>query len=189
MEWLQQRIRTEGRILGEDIIKVDSFLNHQVDPLLILAIGVEFARRFDQLDVNKVLTIEASGIAAALTTALVCKLPLVFAKKERGRAQADGVYSTVVKSYTKGTSYPITVSRDFLGPRDRVLIIDDFLATGEAAMGLVELCRQSGATLCGIGIIVEKGFQPGGRRLRELGVPVESLALIQAITPDGLVFA
>lgn len=189
MDWLKQKICKEGRLIGTDIIKVDSFLNHQVDPETMMAIGEEFARRFGGLGVTKVLTIEASGIAAALTTALALRVPLVFAKKGRTAQQAEGVYSTIVNSYTRKQHFTVTVSHLYLGQRDRVLIVDDFLATGEAALGLVDLCRQAGATLCGIGIIVEKGFQEGGRRLRQLGVPVESLAVIQAITPEGLVFA
>jgi len=189
MDWLKQKIRSEGRVIGSDIIKVDSFLNHQVDPETMVAIGQEFARRFAALGITKVLTIEASGIAAALTTALEMRVPLVFAKKGRTAQQAEGVYSTVVHSYTRKTHATVTVSHLYLGRRDRVLIVDDFLATGEAALGLVDLCRQAEATLCGIGIIVEKGFQEGGRRLRQLGVPVESLAVIEKITPAGLVFA
>lgn len=189
MDWLKHRIRTEGRLVGSDIIKVDSFLNHQVDPEAMVAIGKEFARRFAGQGVNKVLTIEASGIAAALTTALLMHVPLVFAKKGRSAAQAEDVYSIEVHSYTRRTSFPITVSRLYLGPDDRVLIVDDFLATGEAALGLVQLVEQAGAHLCGIGIIVEKGFQEGGQRLRGLGVHVESLAVIQSVSPAGVVFA
>ena len=189
MDWLKQKIATEGRVIGTDIIKVDSFLNHQVDPATMMAIGEEFARRFADLGITKVLTVEASGIAAAFTTALVMQVPLVFAKKGRGAAQPEGVYSTIVHSYTRRTHFPVTVSHLYLSHRDRVLIVDDFLATGEAALGLVELCRQAEARLCGIGIIVEKGFQEGGQRLRQIGVPVESLAVIERITPDGMVFA
>lgn len=189
MQLLKERIRTDGRVLGRDILKVDSFLNHQLDPELIQAIGTEFANRFRSAGVTKILTIEASGIAVALMAGLSLGVPVLFAKKTRAKTQSEAVYTAEVFSYTRGESRTIVVSQRFLSPTDRVLILDDFLATGEATKGLISLVRQAGAELAGVGIVVEKGFQDGGRHLREQGVPLESLVIIDQLTEDGIRFA
>lgn len=189
MQFLKDRIRTDGRVVGNDILKVDSFLNHQLDPEFMRAVGREFARRFAGEGVTKILTIEASGIACALMTGLELGVPVLFAKKLRARTQGDDVHVAEVTSYTKGETVPITVSKRFLAPADRVLIIDDFLAMGEATAGLISLVEQAGAALAGVGIVVEKGFQPGGQRLRERGVNLQSLVIIESLSAAGIRFA
>lgn len=189
MQLLKDRIRLDGRVVGNDILKIDSFLNHQLDPELMRAIGSEFAARFSGLGVTKILTIEASGIACALMTGLELSVPVLFAKKLRARTQGADVYAAQVTSYTKGETVPITVSKRFLTPADRVLVIDDFLAMGEATQGMIALVQQAGATLVGVGIVVEKGFQPGGQRLREAGINLHSLAIIASLGEQGVLFA
>lgn len=188
MESLKERIRTDGRVLGTEIVKVDSFLNHQLDPLMMQAIGREFAVRFAGDGVTKILTIEASGIAVALATALELKVPVLFAKKSRASTQVDGVYTAEVHSFTKRETRTITVSRQFMQAGERVLVLDDFLAHGEATAGLISLVEQAGAALVGVGIVVEKGFQNGGKRLREQGIRLESLAIIEAMSEEGIRF-
>lgn len=188
MQLLKDRIQRDGHVIGNDILKVDSFLNHQLDPEVMRAIGQEFAQRFGHLGITKILTIEASGIACALMTGLELGVPVLFAKKLRARSQNAGVYSASVTSYTKGETVPITVSKQFLGPQDRVLVIDDFLAMGAATEALMNLVEQAGASLAGVGIVVEKGFQPGGQRLREQGVNLHSLVIIDSLGPDGIRF-
>lgn len=185
---LKERICRDGQVVGNDILKVDSFLNHQLDPALLQWIGGEFARRFGHLGVTRILTVEASGIACALMTGLGLGVPVLFAKKLRTRTQGGDVYTAFITSYTKGETVPVCVSRRFLLPTDRILIIDDFLAMGEATGGLIELVRQAGAVLVGVGVVVEKGFQPGGERLRELGVNLQSLVVIDRLGPDGIGF-
>lgn len=189
MELLKERIRTDGRVLGHDILKVDSFLNHQLDPMMMQAIGREFASRFAGAGVTKILTIEASGIAVALATAMELKVPVLFAKKTRASTQVDGVYTAEVHSFTRRETRTIAVSSQFLQPGERVLILDDFLAHGEATAGLINLVEQAGAELVGVGIVVEKGFQDGGRRLRAQGVRLESLVIIQELSEQGICFA
>lgn len=189
MELLKERIRTDGRVLGHDILKVDSFLNHQLDPMMMQAIGREFASRFAGAGVTKILTIEASGIAVALATAMELKVPVLFAKKTRASTQVDGVYTAEVHSFTRRETRTIAVSSQFLQPGERVLILDDFLAHGEATAGLISLVEQAGAELVGVGIVVEKGFQDGGRRLRAQGVRLESLVIIQELSEQGICFA
>lgn len=185
---LKERIRRDGQVVGRDILKVDSFLNHQLDPELLKWIGGEFARRFGHLSVTRILTVEASGIACALMTGLELGVPVLFAKKLRTRTQGGDVYTAAVTSYTKGETVPVSVSRRFLQPSDRILIVDDFLAMGEATGSLIDLVSQSGASLVGVGIVVEKGFQPGGTRLREQGVNLHSLVVIDSLGPDGIQF-
>ena len=189
MELLKQRIRKDGIVKGNDVLKVDSFLNHQMDVAFFEEIGKEFLRRFDGCGVNKILTIEASGIGIACVTAQFFHCPLVFAKKSKTRNIAGEVYATKVQSFTHGNVADVIVSARFLGPEDRVLIIDDFLANGAALEGLCDLVRQAGATLIGAGIAVEKCFQPGGERLRAAGLRIESLARIASMSDDGLTFA
>ena len=190
MELLEQRIRTDGIVKGTDVLKVDSFLNHQMDVALFEEIGKEFLRRFEGCGVNKILTIEASGIGIACVTAQFFHCPVVFAKKSQTKNIAGAVYATKVESFTHGRVYDVIVSKRFLGPEDKVLIIDDFLANGAALEGLIDLVKQSGARLAGAGIAIEKAFQPGGGRIRARGVRVESLARIKAMSEEtGVTFA
>ena len=190
MELLKQRIRKDGTVKGNDVLKVDSFLNHQMDIALFEEIGKEFLRRFDGCAVNKILTIEASGIGIACVTAQFFHCPVVFAKKSQTRNIAGEVYTTKVESFTHGRVYDVIVSKKFLGPRDRVLIIDDFLANGAALEGLIDLVNQAGAELIGAGIVIEKAFQPGGERLRAKGIRVESLARVKSMSEEnGVEFA
>lgn len=180
---LEERICKDGKLYPGDILKVDSFLNHQMDIDLLNEIGKEFYRLYQDCEVNKILTIEASGIGIACITAQFFHCPVLFAKKTKTKNIAAAVYKTEVKSYTHGTTYDVIVSKEFLRKGDRVLIIDDFLAEGNALAGLVDLCRQAGAEVAGCGIAIEKAFQPGGARLRDAGVRVESLAMIDSM--DG----
>lgn len=190
MELLKERIRRDGTVKGTEILKVDSFLNHQVDVALLEEIGKEFYRRFEGCGVNKILTIEASGIGIACLTAQAFRCPVVFAKKSQSRNIAGEVYATQVASFTHGKVYDVIVSRQFLGPEDRVLIIDDFLANGAALEGLIDIVGQAGATLAGAGIVIEKAFQPGGDRIRAKGIRVESLARIKSMSEEtGVEFA
>lgn len=185
MELLKRRIRESGRVLGTDILKVDGFLNHQMDAALFDEIGREFARRFAGLGVNKILTIEASGIGIACLTALHFGCPAVFAKKSASRNISTDVYTTRITSFTHNKVYDVIVSKEYLGPDDNVLIVDDFLANGEALRGLVRLVQSAGARLVGAGIVIEKAFQPGGDQLRADGMRVESLARIRSMSEQG----
>ena len=184
VELLKERIRKDGVVRGTDVLKVDSFLNHQMDIALFEEIGREFRRLFADCGVNKILTIEASGIGIACITAQFFHCPVVFAKKSQTKNIAGAVYTTKVESFTHGRVYDVIVARQFLGPEDKVLIIDDFLANGAALEGLIDLVRQAGAQLAGAGIVVEKAFQPGGARLRAQGVRVESLAKIKSMSEE-----
>lgn len=186
MDLLKQRIVEEGTVLPGGIIRVDSFLNHQIDPALMQAMAREFASRFADAGVTRVLTIEASGIAVAVLTALELNVPLVFAKKQASRNMSGGCVCARVKSYTKGIESDVVVCSDYIRPNDRVLIVDDFLAMGEAVRGLIKLIEQSDAQLAGVGILIEKGFQPGGKELREQGIRLESLAIVES-TDDGVI--
>ena len=185
MELLKERIRKDGKVRGTDVLKVDSFLNHQMDIELFEEIGKEFARRFEDEKITKILTIEASGIGIACIAARYFHVPVVFAKKNQTKNIAGDVYTSKVESFTHGRVYDIIVSKDYLGPDDRVLIIDDFLANGAALMGLSQLVKDAGATLVGCGIVIEKGFQPGGKMLRDKVVRVESLALVDAMSEEN----
>ena len=184
MELLKERIRRDGTVKGTDVLKVDSFLNHQMDVALFEAMGREFLRRFADCGVNKILTIEASGIGIACVTAQSFHCPVVFAKKSQTKNIAGEVYSTRVESFTHGRVYDVIVSKKFLGPEDNVLIIDDFLANGAALEGLIDLVNQAGARLAGAGIVIEKAFQPGGERLRTKGIRVESLARVKSMSEE-----
>lgn len=188
MKLLEDRILKDGKVFPGSVLKVDSFLNHQMDVTLLNEIGKEFKRIYDNCGVNKILTIEASGIGIACITAQFFDCSVLFAKKTKTKNIANAVYKTEVKSYTHGTTYDVIVSKDFLGKGDKVLIIDDFLAEGNALCGLVDLCRQAGAEVVGCGIAIEKGFQPGSGRIRELGVRVESLAVIDSMDGGELKF-
>ncbi len=190
MEILKQRIRRDGEVKGTDVLKVDSFLNHQMDIGLLEEIGKEFQRRFAGCGVNKILTIEASGIGIACITAQFFHCPVVFAKKSQTKNISGAVYTTKVESFTHGKIYDVIVSQKFLGPEDRVLIIDDFLANGAALKGLIDLVDQAGAQLVGAGVVIEKAFQPGGDQVRAMGVRVESLARVKSMSEEkGVEFA
>lgn len=186
MQLLKERIMKDGKVKDGSILKVDAFLNHQIDIPLLEEIGKEFKRRFEGEEVTKILTIEASGIGIACITAQFFHVPVVFAKKNKTKNIAGAVYTSSVDSFTHGTTYDIIVSKDFLKAEDKVLLIDDFLANGKALIGLTELVRQANATLVGAGVVIEKGFQGGGKYLREeLGVRVESLAIIDSMSVEG----
>ena len=185
MKLLEERIRRDGKIKGGDVLKVDSFLNHQMDVELFQEIGREFKRLFGDCGVTKILTIEASGIGIACVTAQFFGCPVIFAKKNKTKNIAGDVYTSKVESFTHGKVYDIIVSKEFLLPTDRVLLIDDFLANGSALQGLIKLVRDAGATLVGAGICVEKAFQPGGDLLRNMGVRVESLARVKSMSEEG----
>jgi len=190
MELLKERIRRDGKIRGTEVLKVDSFLNHQMDVDLFDAIGAEFKRRFADCEVNKILTIEASGIGIACLAARHFRCPVVFAKKSQSRNISNDVYTAKVESFTHGKVYDVVVSKEYLGPNDKVLLIDDFLANGEALRGLAKLVSDSGAQLVGAGIVIEKAFQPGGDNLRAQGMRVESLARVASMSETaGITFA
>lgn len=184
MQVLLDRIRRDGIVKPGNVLKVDRFLNHQMDIELFKEIGKEFARRFADVEVNKILTIEASGIGIACMTADYFHVPVVFAKKTKTKNIAGDVYTTKVESFTHGTVYDIIVAKEFLGAGDKVLVIDDFLANGKALEGLTELIRNSGAELAGAGIVIEKGFQEGGRIIREKGIRLESLAIVDSMNAE-----
>ena len=210
MELLKDKIRKDGIVKEGNILKVDSFLNHQMDIKLFCEIGKEFKKRFADTEITKILTIEASGIGIACVAAMYFDVPVVFAKKSKTKNIAGDVYKTQVKSFTHGRVYDVIVSKDakilkkqtafsgkdniividdILKPDDKVLVIDDFLASGCALIGLIDLINESGATLQGAGIVIEKGFQVGGKLLREKGIRVESLAIVESMdTETGVVF-
>lgn len=190
MELLKERIRKEGKVRVGNVLKVDSFLNHQMDIDLLVEIGKEFKRRFADAEVTKILTIEASGIGIACMTAQSFHVPVVFAKKTQTKNIAGDVYTTKVQSYTHGRIYDIIVAKEFLGEGDKVLLIDDFLANGKALEGLIDLVEMSGAELVGGGIVIEKGFQAGGDALRGRGIRLESLAIVESMDEEtgGIVF-
>lgn len=181
MQLLEDRIRRDGKVKEGNVLKVDRFLNHQMDVRLFREIGKEFKRRFAGEEINKILTIEASGIGIACVTAEEFDVPVVFAKKTQTKNIAGDVYTTKVESFTHGRVYDIIVSREFLGEGDKVLIIDDFLANGKALEGLAELVKLSGAELVGAGIVIEKGFQIGGDLIRAKGIHLESLAIVESM--------
>ena len=185
MQILKDRIKKDGIVREGNVLKVDSFLNHCMDIKLFNEIGKEFKRRFADSDINKILTIEASGIGIACITAQYFDVPVVFAKKSQTKNIAGEVYSSRVQSFTHGRVYDVMVSKDFLKPEDKVLIIDDFLANGCALMGLADIIEKSGAELVGAGIVIEKGFQVGGKEIRDKGIRVESLAILDSMSVDG----
>lgn len=184
MDLLKQKILNEGEVYEGNILKVDCFLNHQIDCVFMTEVGKEFYRLFKDDGVNKVLTIEASGIAIGAMVAQQFGCPLVFAKKTKTKNIAGDVYTTKVESFTHGTTYDIMVSKKFLGEGDKVLIVDDFLAIGNALNGLIELVENSGAQLVGCGTVIEKGYQHGGDKLREKGIKVESLAIVESMNHE-----
>lgn len=168
-------------MLSDTVLKVDSFLNHQIDPQLMKEIGEEFAERFKDAGITKILSIESSGIAPAVMAGLELHVPVVFARKRKPVTQSSNLFTASVYSYTKNETNTIAVSKDFIEPDDTVLIIDDFLANGQAALGLLDIIKQAGAHVAGIGIVIEKGFQTGGKWIRDRGIRVESLANIASL--------
>ena len=181
MELLKERIRKDGVVREGGVLKVDSFLNHQMDIDMFVEIGKELRKRFAGEEINKILTIEASGIGIACIVAQYFHVPVVFAKKTKTKNIAGDVYTSQVESYTHGRLYDIIVSKDFLGPEDKVLLIDDFLANGKALEGLAQLVQDAGATLVGAGVVVEKGFQRGGDAIRAREIHLESLAIVESM--------
>jgi xanthine phosphoribosyltransferase len=188
MELLKRKIEEEGRVLSKDVLKVDSIINHQIDPHLMSEIGKEFAERFKETKITKILTIESSGIAPGLMTALELGVPVIFARKRKSLTLVDDLLTSTVHSFTKKETNEISVSNKFLSSDDRVLIIDDFLANGQAALGLVNIVNQAGAEIAGIGILIEKCFQQGGSLLRNKGLRVESLARIQSLEEGTITY-
>lgn len=188
MELLKQRILKDGKLFPGNIIKVDSFINHQIDVELLNEMGREFHERFKGIPVDRILTIEASGIAIAVIAAQYFKVPVVFAKKGESKNMDKDAYTSSVYSYTRDKTYKVKVSKDYLKAGEKVLIIDDFLANGMAIEGLLDIIRQADAHCAGVGIAIEKGFQSGGETLRKAGIKLESLAIIDAIDTDSIRF-
>jgi xanthine phosphoribosyltransferase len=185
---LEEKIKSEGQVISESVLKVDSFLNHQIDPKLMLEIGKEFAKVFAGAGITKIVTIESSGIAPAVMAGLYMDVPVIFARKRKSLTLFDDLLTAPVHSFTKNETNEISISKKYLHESDRVLIIDDFLANGEAAHGLVKVVGQSGAIVMGIGIVIEKSFQPGAQKLQNLGFRVESLARIASLSNGEVTF-
>ncbi len=188
MNLLKQRIQEVGVVLSDQVLKVDAILNHQVDPALIMALGKEFASLYAECDVTKVLTVESSGIPLAMAAAYELHVPFIFARRKKTLTTDQDTYCERVPSFTKGIVTDIMVSKEFLQPQDRVLIIDDFIANGDAARGLIRIVEISGAELVGVGIAVEKSFQAGGRTIRERGIRVDSLVRISSLENGKITF-
>lgn len=189
MKYLEEKIIKDGVVKPGNILKVDNFLNHQIDVVTLNEMGKEFKRLFADKPINKILTIEASGIAIATMAALhFDNAPVVFAKKAKSRNIDNDLYTSVVHSYTYGKDYTITVAKKFLSPDDHILIVDDFMALGNAMIGLLDVVKQSGATVEGIGIAIEKEFQPGGQRLRDMGYNLHSLAIVESMNENEIIF-
>ncbi len=187
MKLLEEIIASEGRVYPGNVLKVDSFLNHQIDVSLMDRMANEFYQKFKSCEITKILTIEASGIAIACSVARCFDVPMVFAKKFQSLNMGNDLYVSRISSYTYGKDYDVSVSRDYLNNKDRVLLIDDFIAIGNAMKGLIEICEQAGATVAGIGICIEKGFQSGGDDLRKMGYDVMSLAIVDSMSEDGTI--
>lgn len=185
MEALKQRILKDGRVANGGILKVDSFLNHQIDVRLYNEMGIEFKKLFSDVRVDRILTIEASGIGIACVAAQYFDVPVVFAKKAKSKNIDGDIYTSTVESFTYGKSYDITVSKKFVLEGESVLIIDDFLANGKASLGLIDIVKKAGATVAGVGIAIEKGFQNGGKMLKDMGINLHSLAVIKSMDDEG----
>ncbi|MEO2076112.1 MAG: xanthine phosphoribosyltransferase [Bacillus sp. (in: firmicutes)] len=188
MKLLEEKIKNDGTVINENVLKVDSFLNHQVDPDLMYELGKEFARRFQKNGITKIVTIESSGIAPAVMAGLHMKIPVVFARKKKSLTLTDDLFTASVHSFTKNETNEISISKKYVSADDKVLIIDDFLANGQAALGLVKMVQQSGAEVSGIGIVIEKSFQNGSQKLQDLGIRVESLAKIASLANGEVTF-
>ena len=187
MKLLEERIKEDGQVRPGNILKVDSFLNHQLDVALLEQLGKEFYEKFKDKNITRILTIEASGIALVWLTAQYFNVPVVFAKKAKSKNLDGELYTSTVHSYTYGKDFTVTLSKKFLSKDDTVLLIDDFLAVGKAMRGLIDICNQAEAEIAGIGIAIEKGFQSGGKELREAGYDVYSLAIIDEMSDDGMI--
>ncbi len=186
MKLLEERIRTEGKILPGDILKIDGFLNHRIDTALLQEIAAEFHRLYADSNITKILTVEASGIAIAVSTAfLFDNVPVVFAKKGHASNLGDNVYHAPVYSYTRGAQMEAHIDSNYLDAGDNVLIVDDFMANGQAALALIDICHQAGAGVAGCGIVVEKAYQDGGKRIRQMGIRVESLARVKSMSVEN----
>ena len=188
MKLLEERIMKDGQVFPGNILKVDSFLNHQIDVGLLCEMGKEIKRLYADAGINKILTIEASGIAIASIAAQYFECPVLFAKKTKTINIADTVYKTQVRSFTHCTQYDVILSKNFLSEKDNVLIVDDFLAEGNALLGLIDLCNQAGAKVAGCAIAIEKGFQEGRNRVEAKGIRVESLAIVQEMKDNAVIF-
>lgn len=188
MQLLEDRIQQDGLILPGNVLKVNSFLNHQIDPELMYEVGQEFARLFKEKKINKILTVEASGIAPSIMAGLIMKVPVVFARKVKPSTMNDETYTAQVYSYTKKVTNTISVDKKFLNKEDRILIIDDFLANGQAVKGMLELCKQANAQVEGVGIVIEKSFQNGAQWIKDQGIQLESLARIESFEDDHVNF-
>lgn len=186
MELLKQMILQKGQVINENVLKVDSFINHQVNSRLMNEIGLEFSKYFKHNKITRVFTIESSGIAPAVMTSYELNVPMVILKKQTSTILDDNIYQTPITSFTKNITYNLTLSKDYISSDDNILIIDDFLANGEAAKGAIRLIEKAGAKVCGIGIVIEKSFQPGRKTLEDLGYNVYSLARIKSLK-DGKV--
>ncbi|MBC2856688.1 MAG: xanthine phosphoribosyltransferase [Cetobacterium sp.] len=187
MKLLKECIKENGHVTSNSILKVDSFINHQIDPNLMMEIGKEFKNRFKDKEINKIITIEASGIAIGLAVAYAFNVPLVFAKKKKPSTMGD-MYNSEVFSFTKKESYNICISKEFLDSNDKVLVVDDFLAMGNAVIGLQDIITEANAELVGVGIVIEKGFQDGAKILRDRGITLESLAIIESLNDNTVTF-
>lgn len=188
MKQLEERIVADGQVLGENILKVDSFLTHQVDHRLMRAMGEELAQAYADKGITKVVTIEASGICPAIYTAEALDVPMIFAKKHKNITMTEGILTAEVYSFTKQVTSTVSIASKFLSPEDRVLIVDDFLANGQAAKGLIDIIRQAGAEPVGLGIVIEKSFQEGRQLVEDLGIPVTSLARLDRFEDGKVVF-
>ena len=184
MKLLEDRIRQDGQIIGTDILKVDMFLNHQIDVNLLDEMGKEFYRLFKDKGINKILTVESSGIAIAVMAAKYFNVPVVFAKKSNHKNVGNDVFKAQSHSFTHGKDYEMIVSKKYLSENDNILFIDDFLAGGNAAFAVLDILKQSGANLVGIGIAIEKDFQDGGKKLREMGIELQSLAIVESMSEN-----
>ncbi|WP_342431480.1 xanthine phosphoribosyltransferase [Neobacillus sp. FSL H8-0543] len=188
MRLLEEKIKNDGLVLNDNVLKVDSFLNHQIDPVLMNEVGKEFALRFKEESITKIVTIESSGIAPAVFAGLHLNVPVIFARKRKSLTLIDDLLTASVHSFTKDETNEISISNKYLNSNDRVLIIDDFLANGQAALALVDLVQQAQANVTGIGIVIEKSFQPGSQKLNDLGLRVESLARIASLANGKVKF-
>ena len=188
MQELNDKIKEFGTVLPGNVLKVDAFLNHQVDPELMLHVGQEFAKRFADEGVTKIWTVESSGIAPAVMTGLAMKVPVIFARKHKSLTLNNNMYVADVYSYTKKKTNRISISKKYVAPDDKILMIDDFLANGQAVEGMLEIADQAGVKVAGAGIVIEKSFQPGGKELRDRGIRVESLARIKSLADNQIEF-
>jgi xanthine phosphoribosyltransferase len=188
MRLLEEKIKKDGRVLNENVLKVDSFLNHQIDPSLMNEIGKEFTQRFADEGITKIVTIESSGIAPAVMAGLYMNVPVIFARKRKSVTLTDDLLTASVHSFTKNETNELAIARKFINDNDKVLIIDDFLANGQAALALVEMVQQAKASVAGIGIVIEKSFQPGAAKLKDQGLRVESLARIASLSNGEVTF-